>query len=108
MRLRYLSPENQLNAKRQYAVDLEERLAIHMQRALREAKHRLQLLAQQMEACSPLKKLGEGYALVTDESGKTVRDLAQIEPGMRMTLRMLEGDIITRVEEKRCRNKQIP
>lgn len=108
MRLRYVSPENQLNGKRQYAMDLEERLSIHMQRALREAKHRLQLLAQQMEACSPLKKLGEGYALVTDEAGKTVRDLDQIEPGMRMTLRMLEGDVITRVEEKRCRNKQIP
>ena len=107
LRLRYVSPENQLNTKRQYAIDLEDRLTLHMQRTLREAKHRLQLLAQQMEAHSPLKKLGDGYSLVTDESGKTVRDFAQIETGMRLKLRMLEGDVITRVEEKQCRKDQI-
>lgn len=108
LRLRYVSPENQLNAKRQYAMDLEERLTVHMQRALREAKHRLQLLAQQMESHSPLRKLSEGYSLVTDESGKAVRDFEQIETGMKLTLRMLEGDVITRVEEKQCRKEQIP
>lgn len=107
LRLRYVSPENQLNTKRQYAVDLEERLTLHMQRALRETKHRLQLLAQQLEAYSPLKKLGEGYSLVTDEGGKAVRDFAQIETGMRLTLRMLEGDVITRVEEKQCRKDKM-
>ena len=108
LRLRYVSPENQLNTKRQYALDLEDRLTYRMQRTLRDAKHRLQLLVQQMEACSPLKKLGEGYSLVTDESGNTVRDFAQIETGMQLTLRMLEGDVITRVEGKQCRKDRIP
>ena len=108
LRLRYVSPENQLNTKRQYALDLEERLTIHMQHALREAKHRLQLLAQQVDVHSPLKKLREGYSLVTDERGKTVRDFAQIETGMQLTLRMLEGDVITRVEGKQCRKDRMP
>lgn len=108
LRLRYVSPENQLNAKRQYALDLEDRLAVHMQRELRDAKHRLQLLAQQLEARSPLRKLSEGYALVTDDNGRAVRDFEQIEAGMRLTLRMLEGDVITRVEGKQCRKDQIP
>lgn len=108
LRLRYLSPENQLNTKRQYAVDLEDRLTSRMQQALREARHRLQLLAQQMEACSPLKKLGEGYALVTDESGRTVHDFALIEAGKQLTLHMLDGDVITRVEGKQCRKDRIP
>lgn len=106
MRLKYLSPENQLNTKRRYALELEDRLTLHMQHALQDAKHRLQLLAQQMEAASPLKKLGEGYALVTDEGGKTVREFAQIETGKKLTLHMLEGDVITRVEEKQCRKDQ--
>ncbi len=107
MRLRYVSPENQLNTKRQYTVDLEDRLTFHMQRFLRDAKHRLQLLAQRTEACSPLKKLGEGYSLVTDGSGRAVRDFEQIETGMQLILRMLEGDVITRVEGKQCRKEQI-
>lgn len=108
LRMRYVSPQNQLNAKRQYAVELEDRLTLHMQHALREAKHRLQLLAQQMEAHSPLKKLGEGYSLVTDEQGKTVRRFAQIETGMKLTIRMLEGDVMTRVEGKQCRKDKKP
>ena len=108
LRLRYMSPENQLNTKRQYAMDLEDRLTIHMQRSLRETKHRLQLLAQQLEAHSPLRKLSEGYSLVTDESGRVVRDFGKIETGMKLTLRMLEGDVITRVEEKQCRKDQTP
>ena len=82
-------------------------MTLHIQRALREAKHRMQLLAQQMEAHSPLKKLGEGYSLVTDENGRTVRDFEQIETGMRLTLRMLEGDVTTRVEGKKCRKNRI-
>lgn len=108
LRLRYVSPQNQLNTKRQYAVELEDRLTLHMQHALRESKHRLQLLAQQMEAHSPLKKLSEGYSLVTDEQGKTVRRFAQIETGMKLTIRMLEGDVMTRVEGKQCRIDQKP
>lgn len=106
LRLRYVSPQNQLNTKRQYAVELEDRLTFHMQHALRESKHRLQLLAQQMEAHSPLKKLSEGYSLVTDEQGRTVRRFAQIETGMKLTIRMLEGDVMTRVEGKQCRKDQ--
>ena len=108
LRLHYVSPENQLNTKRRYALELEERLTAHMQRILQAAKHRLQLAAQQMEMHSPLKKLGEGYALVTDENGRTVRNFAQIETGTMLKLRMLEGDIITRVEGKQCRKDQIP
>ena len=83
-------------------------MTFRIQRALQDAKHRMQLLAQQMEAASPLKKLTEGYALVTDEQGKTVHDFEQIEMGSRLTLRMMDGDVVTRVEEKRCRKEQMP
>jgi exodeoxyribonuclease VII large subunit len=105
LRLSHESPENRLNSRRQYACDLEERMGLYMERKLQEARHRLQLLAQAMEADSPLKKLGEGYSLVVDEQGKRVQDFEQIQTGMRLGLRMLEGDIWTRVEEKQWRNR---
>ncbi len=107
LRLKHLSPEHQLNAKRQYALDLEDRLTLHMERALDRSKHRLALIAQRMESCSPLKKLGEGYALVTDERGAAVQRLEQVKRGARLTLRMLEGDVITRVEEMKRRKNEI-
>ena len=108
LRMKQVSPESQLNAKRQYALDLEDRLGLYMERALDSAKHRLALLAQRMESASPLKKLGEGYALVTDGQGHTVQGLKQVKTGMRLTLRMLEGDVITRVEEIADRKAPCP
>lgn len=106
LRMRHLSPEHQLNTKRQYALDLEERLTLYMERTLGRAKHRLALLAQRMESSSPVKKLGEGYALVTEEDGKALTRFDQVKEGMRLSIRMLEGDIIARVEEVLCREKQ--
>jgi exodeoxyribonuclease VII large subunit len=105
LRLSRESPENRLNTRRQYAMELEERLGFYMERKMRESRHRLQLLAQTLEASSPLKKLGEGYALVVDEQGKRVQDFDEVENGMRLGLRMLEGDLWTRVEEKQWRNR---
>lgn len=103
LRIRYASPQNQLNMRRQYITDLEDRMTQRMEQLLRDARHRMQLLAQRMESGSPLRKLSAGYSLVTDEAGNIVNDFEQIETGMRLTLHMLDGDIKTRVEEKQCR-----
>jgi exodeoxyribonuclease VII large subunit len=105
LRLDRESPKNRLNSKRQYAMELEERMGLYMEQSIKEARHHLQLLAQSMEAASPLKKLGEGYSLVVDEQGKRVQDFEQIQTGTRLVLRMLDGDVSTRVEEKQWRNR---
>lgn len=103
LRIKYASPQNQLNMRRQYITDLEERMTQRMEQLLHDARHRLQLLAQRMESGSPLRKLSAGYSLVTDEDGNVVNDFERIETGMRLTLHMLDGDVKTRVEEKQCR-----
>ena len=103
LRIKYASPQNQLNMRRQYITDLEERMTQRMEQLLHVARHRLQLLAQRMESGSPLRKLSAGYSLVTDEDGNVVNDFERIETGMRLTLHMLDGDVKTRVEEKQCR-----
>lgn len=103
LRIKYASPQNQLNMRRQYITDLEERMTQRMEQLLRDARHRMQLLAQRMESGSPLRKLSAGYSLVTDGDGNVVNDFERIETGMRLTLHMLDGDVKTRVEEKQCR-----
>lgn len=103
LRIKYASPQNQLNMRRQYITDLEERMTQRMEQLLHDARHRMQLLAQRMESGSPLRKLSAGYSLVTDEDGNVVNDFERIETGMRLTLHMLDGDVKTRVEEKQCR-----
>lgn len=106
LRLMHGSPEHQLNARRQYTADLEERLRLYMERALRGARHRLQFTAQELELHSPLRRLSAGYSLVTDDAGRTVREFDEIEIGMRLTLHMLAGDVTARVEEKQCRRSE--
>lgn len=106
MRINYLSPQNQLNNKRQYSLELEERLGNRMQQIFVNNRHRMQLLAQQLETVSPLRKLQEGYSLVTDEQNVPVTDINQIEIGAMLTLHMLQGEAKARVEEKQCRKLQ--
>lgn len=103
LQMKYASPENQLNMRLQYMMDLEDRMTKRMEQLLAEARHRMQLLAQRLESGSPLRKLSAGYSLVTDEQGNIVNDFERIETGMVLTLHMLDGDVKTRVEEKQCR-----
>ena len=103
LQMKYASPENQLNMRLQYMMDLEDRMTKRMEQLLSEARHRMQLLAQRLESSSPLRKLSAGYSLVTDEQGNIVNDFERIETGMVLTLHMLDGDVKTRVEEKQCR-----
>ena len=103
LQMKYASPENQLNMRLQYMMDLEDRMTKRLEQLLAEARHRMQLLAQRLESGSPLRKLSAGYSLVTDEQGNIVNDFERIETGMVLTLHMLDGDVKTRVEEKQCR-----
>ena len=103
LQMKYASPQNQLNMRLQYMMDLEDRMTKRMEQLLSEARHRMQLLAQRLESGSPLRKLSAGYSLVTDEQGNIVNDFERIETGMVLTLHMLDGNVKTRVEEKQCR-----
>lgn len=69
-RLRYLNPENQMVQKRQYLIDIEERLFRNMKNELQKKKQMMSLLAARLDAKSPLKRLAGGYAYVTDEAGR--------------------------------------
>ena len=74
-RLKLLSPQSQLNEKRQMTVDLEDKLAMAMQQKLLQQKHGLELLAERLEAVSPVKKLSQGYSFVADKKGRGICSL---------------------------------
>ena len=102
MRLKYLNPQNKLNQKKQYASDLEERIQGGMSDLLRKKKNRLQLLAGSMDGLSPLKRLGQGYSFVTDDSGKSLRDVHQVQNGDPISVYVLNGKIeasVTKITE---------
>jgi len=67
----------------------------------RMAKPRRELaaLAASLDAMSPLKVLGRGFALVTDERGKPLRRAADVAVGSEVTAVLSEGRLRCRVEE---------
>lgn len=100
--LQLLSPENQINSKRQYAMDLEERLGQLMQRTLRENQHRLELLAGALDGLSPAKKLSQGYSVVRNRQGKNIRKAEDVKTGETLQIHVTDGTIeaeVTAVKE---------
>lgn len=55
-------------------------------------------LAAKLDALSPLAILGRGYALLFDERGALVKDVAQLSPGTQLTARLAHGSVTARVE----------
>ncbi|MGN0311504.1 MAG: exodeoxyribonuclease VII large subunit [Lachnospiraceae bacterium] len=102
--LEKLSPENQLNQKRQTAIDLEEELLNSMKKKITDYQHRLSLLAASLEGLSPLRKLGEGLSYVEDVNGRAVNSLKQVTVGQKLVVHVVDGDLITEVLEKTERN----
>ena len=77
--------------------DLRATAAIR--RATRRAAERLQGLHGQLEALSPLSILGRGYSVTQDaDTGELIRAAAQVSPGQRVTTRLAQGTITSRVE----------
>ncbi|MGN0170539.1 MAG: exodeoxyribonuclease VII large subunit [Lachnospiraceae bacterium] len=98
------SPENQLNQKRQMAMDLEEALFNNMKEKLKDYQHRLSLLANSLEGLNPLKKLSQGLSYVEDSEGRSVSSLKQIKIGQEILLHVIDGDITAKVTKKAERN----
>ena len=53
-----------------------------------------------LDALSPLKVLGRGYAMARTEDGGILRSSDQVQPGDRIRLRLAQGSLGCRVEEK--------
>lgn len=97
MRLKYLSPMNQLNENRRRVVEYEEKLTGRMQNLIRERRHTLSLLAGSLDAHSPAKKLSGGYAFVSDTTGVGLRSVRQVTEGQEIDIHLLDGEMKAKV-----------
>ena len=99
-RLKVLSPEYQLNSKKQYAAELEDRLGRTMRDVLNQKRHRMELLARDMDGLSPLKKLSQGFSFVSDMKGKNLSGVDQVETGDHIKIQMTNGCLEATVDKK--------
>lgn len=78
------------------------KLLYGMEQALAAQRQRAGRLAAALDALSPLKVLGRGYAIARDENGRVLSGVRQIEPGDKFDLRLADGTLACRVEERKC------
>lgn len=97
--LKLLTPQSRLNEKRQFAIELEEKLRMYMQQKLMQKKHELELYAGQLEGLSPVKKLSQGYSYVADSQGRAVNDVEKVKKGDSLKIHMLNGMVKAEVTE---------
>jgi exodeoxyribonuclease VII large subunit len=75
-------------------------LAAAIKTRLLEGKSRLEQLAGQIEALSPLAILERGYALVFDSSGKLLKDAARVKIGEEVSARLAHGGLTATVKKR--------
>lgn len=96
-RLKMYNPVNQVNQKRQYVTDMEDKLAQMMESIIKDKKYRLELLAGRLDGMSPLKRLESGFAYCSGPDGKMLGSVKQINPGDTVDITLADGKISAEV-----------
>ncbi|MCL2202121.1 MAG: exodeoxyribonuclease VII large subunit, partial [Oscillospiraceae bacterium] len=86
-------PRNFIDDKRLLLDHSQERLAAGLQRKVYISKERYVRLGAALDAMSPLKVLGRGYAIARREDGSIVKVGKDVKPGDKITLRLRKDEI---------------
>ena len=92
-KLRALSPMSRIREKRMLALNLEEQLQQAMKKQIMAGRHRLAIYIEKLKGLSPLEKLNQGYAYVSDEAGRTVTDAMKVAVGDTLSVYVKNGRI---------------
>ena len=74
-----------------------DRMQVALQDHLRERKTSLERFALHLDALSPLKVLGRGYAVAQGTDGKVLKTVKQLKKGTEFTLRVSDGSVDAKV-----------
>ena len=96
-RLRIAHPRQKLDEKRQYILDMENRLKNEMNRKLIRDRHRMELCVEKMKMLSPLSRLSGGYAYIQGPDGRGVTRIGQLSEGDYFTAYVPDGRIRAQV-----------
>ena len=101
LRIKALSPAQQLLEKRTLAADLANQLELSMKNNLREKRFLLQMYIEKLKGLSPLKKLNQGYSFVADTKGRAITSIEKVNIEDELTIHVTDGEIKTKVVEKK-------
>ena len=100
-KLKYVSPQHQIQEKYQRLTEIEEELQMLMQQTMKERRHQLMIYVERMKGLSPLEKLSQGYSYTADARGKKITATEQVQPGDLLQIYVSDGQILAEVKEKK-------
>ena len=92
------SPKNYIDDKRLLMDRSQDRLCSAMRRRLHTDRERYARLAASLDAMSPLKVLGRGYAIAKREDGMIIKRASEVNPGDRIIVRLKKDELKCTVE----------
>ena len=95
------SPLGYIDMKRMEMDMQRTRLLNAQERRLSDARHGFVRAAASLDALSPLKVLGRGYAVASDENGRVLKSVSEAGIGDRIALRLRDGSLGCRVESRK-------
>ena len=88
-----------LNRKEQALTQSADRLKTAATRLLVPYEAQVSAAAGKLEALSPLKVLGRGYALATNERGHVLKNAHDAQKGEAIRVKLAEGSLVAHVTE---------
>ena len=101
LRLALYDPGYQVNQKRQYLADAQDRMGRALREKVTRVRHGLSLQAARLDGLSPLKRLGGGYVYARDQRGQALVSTVQVKKGEQLTILTRDGRIRAEVLSKR-------
>ncbi|MEG1992517.1 MAG: exodeoxyribonuclease VII large subunit [Acetivibrio sp.] len=99
LRLSHEEPIYLLRQKRQYLLDLEEKLQTRMKDKVQKQRYLLTVYIEKIKGLSPIDRLNKGFSYVSKEDSKTVRSIKDIKIGDTIFIELKDGEIKAVVEK---------
>ena len=94
-------PMATIDDRRLHLDNVQQRMGLTAQRKVSAQMQRFAHLAASLDALSPLKVLGRGFAMAQTEDGTVIRSAAQVQVGEKIEVRLGEGTLGCTVDDKK-------
>lgn len=91
------SPKSQIQEKRFFIIQAEDRLSIAIKSQIEAKKNALALMAGALHGLSPLEKLSQGYSFTESSSGKSISSVLDVSVGDDISIFVKDGSIEAKV-----------
>ncbi len=94
-------PMATIDDRRLHLDNVQQRMGLTAQRKLSAQMQRFARVAASLDALSPLKVLGRGFAMAQSSTGTVIRSAAQVQVGEKIEVRLGEGTLGCTVDDKK-------